>query len=132
MASRTTAMTVRCPNCGAEPGQRCLLSRRNWRGNVFRVAMHRERHDALLATNQPSRRRNSLAKGKGWPNELQARQAISDEAQRRGKSVLAEALGISARYLRLVLYNERPPTHQAFLAYFGWKRIYEVAPEDDI
>lgn len=130
MASRTTAMTVRCPNCAAKPGERCLLSRPSWRGNIFRVAMHRERHNVL--TGSTSKRRNSLARGKGWPNELQARQKVSDEAQRVGKAKLAEALGISQRYLRMILYNERPPTHQAILAYFGWPRIYEVLPEDDV
>lgn len=130
MASRTTAMTVRCPQCGATPGERCYLSRRNWRGNIYRTAMHRERHDVLTATgsNGPIR----LVKGRGFPNELQARQIISDEAVRKGKRVLAEALGISTRYLRLILYSERPPTHRAILRYFGWPKVYEVAPEDDI
>ena len=132
MASRLTAMTVRCPNCNAEPGQRCVLSRPNWRGNFFRVSMHRERHDVLTASRGTEIKRNSLAKGKGWPNELQALRVIQEKAQKIGRSKLASELGISQRYLRLVLYNERPPTHQAILAYFGWPRVYEVAPEDDI
>lgn len=92
--------------------------------------MHRERHDVLTAANGDGRVR--LTKGRGYPNELQARQIISDEAERKGKGVLAEALGISTRYLRLMLYNERPPTHRAVLRYFGWSKIYEVAPENDV
>lgn len=130
MVSRTTAMTVRCPRCGAEPGQRCLLSRRNWRGNIFRTAMHRERHEVVSRSGDAAR--NLLAKGRGWPNALQARQVIEDESIRIGKEKLGNLLEISDRYLRLVLNGERNPTHSAFLKYFGWPKVYEVAPEDDI
>lgn len=129
MASRTTAMTVRCPLCGAEAGQRCLLSRRNWRGNRFRIAMHRERHDLVSGHRQV---RQQLARGRGWPNELQARQIIEDESRKIGKAKLSNALDVSERYLRLVLQGERSPVHMGFLNYFGWPKVYEVAPEDDI
>lgn len=76
--------------------------------------------------------RNMLAKGRGWPNALQARQIVQDEADRIGKESLANALGMSQGYLRLVLRHERMPTHQLLLNYFGWQHVYEVEPEDDL
>lgn len=57
---------------------------------------------------------------------------IEDEACHRGKSQFASDLGISRRYLDLVLCHERNPVHPSLMAHFGWERVYEVAPEDDL
>jgi hypothetical protein len=131
--SRTQPKSVACPRCNALPGERCFLARANWRGNIFRSVYHTERGEGFRIVS-PTRLpvMKKVAKGYGFPNVLQARQMIEDEAYRRGKSNFAEELGISRRYLDLVLCHERNPVHASFSAYFGWQRVYQVAPEDDL
>lgn len=133
MSNRTQPKSVACPRCGALPGQRCFLARANWRGSIFRTVFHSERREGFRIVN-PTRLplMNKVAKGYGFPNVLQARQMIEDEAYGRGKSKFAEELGISRRYLDLVLCHERNPVHPSLMAHFGWQQVYEVMPEDDL
>jgi hypothetical protein len=43
--SRTLAMTVRCPNCGALPGRRCWRDKATEQRGALRIACHAERHE---------------------------------------------------------------------------------------
>lgn len=46
LKSRTKAMTVDCPRCGASKGWRCWRSRTTPKRGSARVSCHNERHEA--------------------------------------------------------------------------------------
>lgn len=66
-----------------------------------------------------------VRKEAGWPDEMQARFMILDAVQAYGsQAAFCDQIGISRRYLGLILEWKRPPTHRALLKFFGWQAVY--------
>lgn len=75
-------------------------------------------------------RGHSVVKAVGYPDQMQAREAMILEFHRLGsKARFCETVGLSQRYVNLIMEWKRAPTHWKLLQYFGWDAVYAV-PED--
>lgn len=69
--------------------------------------------------------RPSIVPEVGYPDEMQAREKILDACRELGsKNRFCDRVGISRRYLNLIMEWLRPPTHYKIMDYFGWRAIY--------
>lgn len=75
-------------------------------------------------------RGKSVKQEVGYPDEMQAREMIIAACKELGtRAAFCEKVGLSKRYVNLIMEWLRPPTHWKLMAYFGWAEVYAV-PED--
>lgn len=75
-------------------------------------------------------RGQSVVQAVGYPDQMQAREAMIDEFHKLGsKAAFCEKIGLSRRYVNLIMEWKRAPTHWKILQYFGWTAVYAVAED---
>lgn len=75
-------------------------------------------------------RGKGVTKAVGYPDEMQARQLMIEEMYRLGTwKEFAAKVGLSRRYLNLIMEWQRPPTHWKLLQYFNWNEVFACAED---